>query len=152
MQSWEKSKPEYVKLDRLPVGFGRRDWELLSRGYVTAEMMGIAEQSHVPMMNAIWKNKKQFRSLEELAEFYSAFGVTKDAYIAHYKSFAADSQFRRDQRDVQLFGISGTPTLVVNRKYRVGSNENVPGFESMLDVVNFLAEKEHAAASAAAGE
>jgi len=147
MQSWEKSKPEYVKFDRLPVAFGRRAWELMARGYITAEMMGIADQSHMPMMDAIWKEKKQFRSLEELAEFYTKFGVTKDAFIAHFKSFAADSQLRRDQRDVQLFAISGTPTLVVNRKYRVGSNKDVPGFDSMLAVVNYLVEMEHAAAT-----
>jgi len=145
MQSWSKSKPDYIKLSRLPVSFGRRAWELMARGYMAAEMMGIAEQSHVPMMDAIWKERKQFRSVDELADFYSGFGVDKDAYIAHFKSFAADSQMRKGQRDVQLFGTKGTPTLIVNRKYRVESSKEVPGFEAMLNVVNFLAEREHAA-------
>ena len=149
MQSWNKSKAEYIKLNRLPVAFGRRAWELMARGYMTSEMMGIAEESHVAMMDAIWKEHKQFRSLDELADFYSQFGVEKDAYIAHFKSFAADSLMRKGQRDVQLFGIKGTPSLVVNRKYRIESNENVAGFEVMLKVADFLAEREHAAALAA---
>ena len=152
MQSWNSSKPEYVTLNRVPVSFGRRAWELMARGYVAAEMMGIADKSHVAMMDAIWKERKQFRTLEDLADFYSGFGVEKDAYMAHFKSFAADSQVRKGQRDVKLFGIKGTPSLVVNRKYRVESNENVPGFETMLSVVNFLAEQEHATASLAASE
>lgn len=152
MQSWKNSKPEYVKLNRIPVSFGRRAWELMARGYVTAEMMGIVEQSHVPMMDAIWKEKKQFRSLDDLADFYSGFGVEKDSYIAHFKSFAADSQVRKGQRDVQLFGLTGTPTMVVNRKYRVQSNKDVPGFETMLSVVDYLAEQEHAAKEVAASE
>ena len=152
MQSWKSSKPEYVKLNRIPVSFGRRAWELMARGYITAEMMGIAEQSHVPMMDAIWKEHKQFRSLDDLAEFYTAFGVEKDAYIAHFKSFAADSLVRKGQRDVKLFGITGTPTLVVNRKYRVQSNKDVPGFDTMLSVVDYLAEQEHATEAVAASE
>lgn len=152
MQNWKKSKPEYIKLNRIPVAFGRRAWELMARGYMAAEMMGIAEKSHVPMMDAIWKERKQFRNLDELADFYAGFGVEKEAYIAHFKSFAADSQMRKGQRDVQLFGVRGTPTLVVNREFRIESNENVPGFEIMLDVVNFLAEREHAANTVAASE
>jgi len=149
MQSWNKSKADYIKLNRLPVVFGRRAWELMARGYIAAEMMGIAEESHVAMMDEIWKEHKQFRSLDELADFYSRFGVEKDAYMAHFKSFAADSQMRKGQRDVQLFGIKGTPSLVVNRKYRIENSENVPGFDVMLKVADFLAEREHAAALAA---
>ncbi|GMR15050.1 MAG: thiol:disulfide interchange protein DsbA/DsbL [Gammaproteobacteria bacterium] len=144
MQSWKKSKPEYARLNRLPVAFGRRAWALLAQGYIAAEMMGIAEQSHVPMMDAIWKERRQFSSVDELADFYSGFGVEKDAYIGHFKSFAADSQMRKSQRDVQLFGITGTPSMVVNRKYRVASNKDVRSFEAMLDVVNYLVELEHA--------
>ncbi len=144
MQSWKKNKPDYVKLDRLPVGFGRRTWELLAQGYITAEMMGIAEKSHVPMMDAIWKSGKKFRSVEELADFYTRFGVKKDSFIANFKSFAADSQMRKAQRDVKLFGITGTPTMVVDRKYRINTSKAVPSFEAMLDVVNFLVKQEHA--------
>jgi protein-disulfide isomerase len=43
---------------------------------------------------------------------------------------------------VQLFGITGTPSLVVNRKYRVTSNKNVRGFDQMLDIVDYLVSKE----------
>ncbi len=143
MQNWKKTKPEYARLTRLPVGFGRRAWELLARGYIAAEMMGIAEQSHVPMMDAVWKENRQFRSIDELADFYSGFGVEKDAYIAHFESFAADSQMRKGQRDVKLFGITGTPSMVVNRKYRITTSKAVPSFEVMLDVVNYLVELEH---------
>jgi thiol:disulfide interchange protein DsbA len=104
--------------------------------------MGIGDESHVAMMDAIWKQGKQFRNLDELAKFYSQFGVEKDAFTAHYKSFAADSQLRKSQRDVQLFGITGTPSLVVARKYRVTSSKDVRDFNAMLDVVDFLVAKE----------
>lgn len=145
VQSWNQSKADNVVFNRIPVAFGRKAWEMMARSYIAAEMMGIVEESHVAMMDAIWKQRRQFRSLDELADFYSGFGVEKSAFIAHYQSFAADSQLRKSQRDIQLFGVTGTPTLVVNRKYRVSSNKNVRDFNDMLDVVDFLVVKETAA-------
>jgi len=146
LQSWSQSKPDNVKFDRIAVAFGRKTWEMLARAYITAEMLGIAETSHPAMMDAIWKQGKQFRSVDDLADFYSGFGVEKSTFLANYQSFAADSQLRKSQRDVQLFGIAGTPSMVVNRKYRVGSNKDVSDFNAMLDVVDYLVEKESAAA------
>jgi len=143
MQNWKKTKPAWVKLDRIPVSFGRRSWALLARGYVTADMMGIAEMSHVAMMDAIWKQHKQFHSVDDLADFYSAFGVDKKDFIANFNSFAADSQMRRGQRDVQNWGVKGTPTLIVNRKYRIEAGRDVPTLGAMIDVLRFLTEKEH---------
>jgi len=145
MQNWNKGKADNVKLTRIPVVFGRKAWEIIARGYIAAEMMGIVEESHIAMMDAIWKQGKQFRSMEDLADFYSGFGVERSAFIAHYQSFAADSLLRKSQRDVQLFGVTGTPCLVVNRKYRVSSNKDVKDFDAMLDVVDFLVAKETAA-------
>jgi thiol:disulfide interchange protein DsbA len=142
MQNWNKTKAENVKFNRIAVAFGRKSWEMMARAYIAAEMMGIVEESHLAMMDAIWKDKKQFRNLDELADFYSQFGIERSAFIAHFKSFAADSQLRRSQRDVQLFGITGTPSLVVARKYRVTSSKDVKDFNTMLDVVDYLVVKE----------
>jgi len=142
MQSWSEKKADNVKLTRIPVVFGRKAWEMMARGYIAAEMLGIVEESHIAMMDAIWKDGKQFRNLDQLADFYTGFGVEKSAFIAHFQSFAADSQLRKSQRDVQLFGINGTPCLVVNRKYRVTSSKDVKDFDAMLDVVDFLVLKE----------
>jgi len=142
IQAWSRNQPDNVQLNRIPVVFGRKAWEMMARGYIVAEMMGIVEESHIAMMDAIWKQGKQFRNLDELADFYMGFGVEKSAFIANFQSFAADSQLRRGQRDVQLFGIQATPSLVVNRKYRVTSNKDVRDFDAMLAVVDFLVVKE----------
>jgi len=144
VQSWLQSKPDNVVFDRIGVAFGRKAWEMMARAYITAEMLGIEEESHTAMMDAIWKEGKQFRSLDDLADFYSGFGVERSAFLANYQSFAADSALRKSQRDVQLFGITGTPSLVVNRKYRVQSSKDVRDYNAMLDVVDYLVDMESA--------
>jgi len=142
LKSWVETKPDNVKYNRIAVSFGRKAWEMMARAYITAEMLGIEDESHMAMMDAIWKEGRQFRKLDDLAEFYTNFGVEKSAFLANYQSFAADSQLRKSQRDVSLFGITGTPSLVVNRKYRVQSSKDVKDFNAMLDVVDFLVSKE----------
>ena len=144
LESWNETKPDNVKYNRIAVAFGRKAWEMMARAYITAEMLGIEDESHMAMMDAIWKEGKQFRKLDDLADFYTSFGVEKSAFLANYQSFAADSQLRKSQRDVSLFGITGTPSLVVNRKYRVQSSKDVKDYNAMLDVVDFLVSKETA--------
>ena len=140
--SWKARKPDHVEFRRIPVVFGRSSWELYARGFVTAEMMDLPEEAHLAMMDRLWKEKKIMRSMEELAEFYSQFGIDRDKFLSTSRSFAVDGKLRKDQLLVQKYGIRGTPSLVVNGKYRVAGNAAVPSFDVMLDVVDFLIEKD----------
>lgn len=150
MQNWASRMPEGVSLNRIPVGFGRATWELYAQAYVAASVMGIADESHVPMMNAIWKENRQMRNMDELAEFYAGFGVEKSAFLATAKSFAVDAQMRRDQQTVRAYGVNGTPTMLVNNKYRVSAGGAVSNFDQMLAIVDFLVARELAAKTASA--
>jgi thiol:disulfide interchange protein DsbA len=144
IEAWKKRMPEGVVFRRIPVVFGRDSWELYARGYVTAEMLNIGDEAHSAMMDRLWKEKKVMRSMDELADFYSQFGVEREKFLAAAGSFAVDSKIKRDQLKLQSYGITGTPSLIVNGKYRVTGNAAVPSFDVMLDVVNYLAEQERA--------
>jgi protein dithiol oxidoreductase (disulfide-forming) len=156
--SWQERKPDYVEFKRIPVVFGRGSWELYARAYVTAEVMGIANKAHAALMDKIWKEKDVSRDIEQLGEFYSAYGVKAGEFVATSKSFAVDAKMRKDQRTVQDAGVSGTPSLIVAGKYVVAGSEAVPNYDVMLSVVDFLTAMEFAArkpatpASAAAEE
>jgi len=144
ISAWKKRKPESVEFRRIPVVFGRGSWELYARGYVTAEMMNVGEEAHVAMMERLWKEKNTMRSIKELAEFYSQFGVDQEKFLATSGSFAVETRLKRDQQKIQSFGITGTPSLVLNGKYRIAGNAAVPSFEVMLDVVDYLIAAESA--------
>jgi thiol:disulfide interchange protein DsbA len=153
INSWLKRKPEHVKFTRMPVIFGRGTWELYARAYVAADNMGVAEEAHGPLMDALYKEKKIMRNMEELAEFYSQFGVTASEFLGTSKSFAVDATLSRNQRALQNYGVNGTPTMIVNGKYLVQGSEAVPNYDTLLNVVDTLVAQEAAAmASAADGE
>ena len=145
INNWKNRNAGKVGFRRIPVVFGRAAWEIYARGYVTAKMMGLGDEVHAALMDKLWKEKAVMRSMEELAEFYSGFGVTAEAFFGTSKSFAVDATMRKDQRLAQAVRrIRGTPALVLNGKYRIAGNAAVPSFEVMLDVVDFLVERESA--------
>jgi len=140
VEAWDERKPANVRLNRMHVNFGGAS-EIFARAYIVSEMTGVAEQSHPALMKAIWQEKERFRNVDQLADFFTRFGLEKERFMANFESFAADSQLRRVERDVQIFGVTGTPSIIVNRKYRVPNTSNV------WNVVDFLVAKESAQAS-----
>lgn len=142
MNRWAEKAPDHVEFRRLPVVFGRSSWEIYARGYVTAEIMGLDDRAHEAMMERLWKEKKILRSIEEIADFYTQFGVDKAKFLSTAKSFAVDGRIRKDQQLVRDWGITGTPSVVVNGKYRITGNAAIPSFDAMLDVVDYLVEIE----------
>ncbi len=146
IESWKKRLPENVKFVRFPVVFGRGTWELYARAYVTADVMGIAEKAHSPLMDKIWKEREVLKSMEELAAFYAEFGADPDEFIATSKSFAVDAKMRRDQRFLMEAGVNSTPNMVVNGKFLVAGNAAVANYDQLLAVVDHLVAQELAAA------
>jgi thiol:disulfide interchange protein DsbA len=142
VNTWKSRLPENVEFRRIPVVFGRGSWELYARGYITAEMLGLNDRAHSAMMDRLWKEKNIMRNLDQLAEFYSQFGVEKEKFLSTARSFAVDGRLRKDQLLVQAYGIRGTPSMVLNGKYRIAANAAVPSFDAMLDVTDFLIEQE----------
>jgi thiol:disulfide interchange protein DsbA len=138
VEAWKAKQADSIVVNRMHVNFGRAH-ELMARGYIVSEMTGVVDQAHPAMMDAIWKERKRFRSVNDLAEFYSQFGLDQDRFLSNFNSFAADSQLRRIEQNTRAWGITGTPSIIVNRKYRV------PNTAMVWDVVDYLVAEELAA-------
>ena len=144
VNSWAAQIPDYVEFKRIPIVFGRESWELYARAYATADIMNLAEKAHMAMMDRLWKERKVMRSLDEIADFYAGFGADKEKFLSTAQSFAVDGKLRKEQQLARSYGITSTPSLVVNGKYRITGNAAIPSFDAMLDVVDYLVEIEKA--------
>ena len=76
-------------------------------------------------------------------------GVSTDDFETAYGSFSVRSRVEQAKAKVRAYRVTGTPSMIVNGKYRVdgrmaGSNTR------MLEVVDFLVQREQAALTAAA--
>ncbi len=118
MNPWHKRLPDNVKLVRVPVVF-HSSWEPYARAYHTAEMMGIAEKTHQAMFDAIHKERKGMRTIEDIAQWYhDKFGVDKGEFLSTAKSFAIESKMAQSERMRAAMNVTSTPTLVIDGKYK----------------------------------
>jgi len=142
VQAWKVRQPEVVEFSRIPVEFGRPIWSMYARAYVTANLLGAGEDAHVAMMDALWKDGDQMRSMEEISEFYADFGIDPEQFMATSQSFAVDMRIKNEQKTIRDAGVSGTPSMLVNGKYRVSAGGSVTSFDAMLAIVDALVAEE----------
>lgn len=140
LAQWRKRQGEDVTFVGLPVVFGR-SWEPLARAYYVAELSDKVEASHQAMFDAIHLQRKRFRSVEDLADFYVPLGIDKDKFIKLYDSFAVNMKLKQGESRLRSYGITGVPAMVVNGKYRVTAG-SAGGHEEMLKVVDYLIDQE----------
>jgi thiol:disulfide interchange protein DsbA len=147
IKEWAAGLAPDVKLAYVPAIFGGV-WEAFGRAYYTAETMGVAAKTHDKLFEVIHTEKRQFRNLEDIASFYADYGVSKEAFLGAMTSFPVNAKISQSIEQVRAYGVEGTPTMVVNGKYRVMSPGGEDGYQVMLKVVDFLVAKEREAKKA----
>ena len=146
MESYEKSKADYVEIRRMPAVF-RKSWENHARAYYTAKLLGVDQKLHRPLFEMIHNGGKRVETREDLRAFFVANGVDGEAFDKTFDSFAVESMLRKSIVMQGRYGIRGTPSVVINGKYRT-SGSLAGSYENMVKVIAALAEQEHKAAMA----
>lgn len=149
IQSWKARQAEDVAFNRIPVGFGRPNWNMLAKGYLMAEILGVEDETHMPLMNAIWKQGlwnrgTQVRSVEQLADFYAGQGVDREKFLALDNGFMLNMREKRNADLLSAYQPRQTPTMIVAGKYKVQTGQSVPSYQAMLAVVDHLVALERA--------
>jgi len=164
MKKLKASLPANAQLVYLPASWNNAEaWPMFQRAYLTAASLGVAEKAHDAMFDAIWTTgelgvsdpqtrrlKTKLPTIEDAAKFYQRVtGVKAADFVSASKSFGVDLKMRQADSQITAMQVSGTPTLVVNGKYRV-NNENLSGGDEIIELVKFLVTRESAPAPAAA--
>ncbi len=147
MEQYKAGKPDYVAVRHMPAIF-RDSWVAHARAFYTAELLGVEDQIRRPLFEAIHLRKQALDNKEELEKFFEQYGVSNDDFNKTYDSFAVQTLLRKSQVMQQRYGVRGTPTVIVNGKYRV-SGSRAGSHENVIKVVEALVEREHAAKTAA---
>lgn len=143
-QAWQKRQPATVRVTTVPAAFGGY-WIPYAKAYYAALSMGVLKQSHAAVFKALHDTHElpiQNASDQEIAGFYARFGPDPDKFAAAMESAQVAAQLDRARAFGMATGVTGTPTLVVNGKYRI----KVTDPDGMLKVADFLVRRELAAA------
>ena len=162
MKKLKAALPPNAHLVYLPASWQAAEaWPMFQRAYLTAQSLGVADKAHEAMYDAIWTTRelgvtdasgrllKKLPTIENAAKFYERVAGVKAAdFVNASKSFSVDLKVRQADNQIKVMQISGTPTIVVNGKYRL-NNENLNSDE-MIQLARFLVDKESATAKPAA--
>lgn len=142
VQQWKESKPDDVSFRGVPVVF-RATGEVYARAYYAAAALGVQDKISTVMFQTIHVDRKPLASEDQMEALFVANGVSAEDFTKAFNSFGVSSQVNQAVSLAKSAKIQSTPTMVVNGKYRV--NAGMGGHAQMLEVVNFLVEKERAA-------
>lgn len=142
LNAWLKSKPDNVAFIRQPAIFNAH-WAAHAKAFFTAEALGVLDKMHADFYDAIQNKKQTLESEDDLAKFFAAHGVKEADFRKAYKSFAVDTKMRQAENMAARYGVTGTPSLVINGKYRV-SGSQAKTFANMIEITKALIARESA--------
>ncbi|WP_462322177.1 thiol:disulfide interchange protein DsbA/DsbL [Halochromatium sp.] len=144
IERWLENKPDAVSFRRLPAAASMR-WIPHAKAYFAAEQLGELDKLHEPLFKALHEQRRKIFTDEQLIAFAAEQGIDEEAFRDAYQSFAVDAKVRQSAELVRRYQLSGVPAIVVNGTYITDVTE-AGGRDELFELVNFLVEKEQAAA------
>jgi thiol:disulfide interchange protein DsbA len=146
VNAWKKSIPADVRWEYVPAVFGGPA-DNFARAFFAAQILGVQQQTQDAVFKAIFEDQLlKSGTLEAIADLYSSIGVSRSKMLATMQSAEVTAKLAKAKQFALSTDISGTPTIVVNGKYRVMGNTS-GGLGQVFKTVDFLIAEERALAS-----
>jgi len=147
LNEWLQNKPEDVDFKRMPAVF-RQDWLAHAKAYYTARELGVVDKVHSEIFRQIHEKRNILNKESALKAFFVEQGVDGDAFTKTYNSRTVESHIKQALAKLRRYEITGVPAVVINGKYMT-SGPIAGSYETMVQTMNELIEKERAAMQAA---
>jgi len=134
IERWKQSIPAGVSFRHMPAVLSPR-WEVHAKAFFAASIMDELDRFHGAMFSAIHQDNMRLDSATEIGDFVSSLGIDSERFVATMQSFAVDTRMRRARNLQRAYGVSGTPTVVIDGRYRTSGNV-AGGVANMIPVIN----------------
>lgn len=141
LSAWEKTMPKDVQLTFVPTIF-RNSWEPMSYTFYALDSMGQREKLHDALYRAWNEDNVDLSDEAKISDFLAKKGVDREKFAAAYNSFSVQSRVARAKQMIRTYGISGTPTLVVDGKYVIEGLQPEDTIRVLKEVIA-IARKNH---------
>jgi len=136
LDNWNKTRPADVEFVRMP-GVLNPSWIQHARAYYTAQKLGVLDKIHMPLFDAIHRDRQRIFSEDELREFFTDRGVDGDDFDRVFRSSEVDTRMKQALFTARNARVTGVPTIIVNGRYMT-SGTMTGSFEKMLEVTDQL--------------
>lgn len=119
LEAWKDKLPADVRLTYVPAVFS--DGDAFARAYFAAEAAAALDKTHAATYRAIHDDKRlpKNATIDELAWFFGQQGLDAERMKAAMTSAATEAKLQRAREFAMRSGVEGTPTLIVDGRYRV---------------------------------
>ncbi|MCC5872159.1 MAG: thiol:disulfide interchange protein DsbA/DsbL [Gammaproteobacteria bacterium] len=138
VDTWKADLPEGVVFKRVPAVLNP-NWRLHGQAFYTAEALGVTEQMHSRIFNAIHQERNFLQSQADVRSLFLNNGVSAEDFDSAWNSFAVDSQLRRAERLAREYQVRATPSMVVGGHY-VSDPRTAGGLRELLQLTDRLTE------------
>ena len=154
-----KSLPANAVMTYLPAAFRPdENWPVYQRAFYAAQALGVVDKTYDAMFDAVWKSGElatydlqagklkphdAWPKIEDIAKFYAKYGVDPKEFVAVANSFAVNTKMKRADELVKAYGVDGTPSMIVDGKYRYGPI-SAGGYPQTVELTQWLVAKEAA--------
>ncbi|MDG1027278.1 MAG: thiol:disulfide interchange protein DsbA/DsbL [Gammaproteobacteria bacterium] len=139
--NWEATAGEDVDFVRFPAMWNAL-MEIHAQVYYTAEAMDALNTVHEPVFNAINIEGNRLQNENQIGALFAKYGISEEDFSKAFNSFTVRTKVNQAKQRMQAYEIRSTPNMIVNGKYLVATGETVRTQAEMLEVVDFLVEKE----------
>lgn len=154
LEAWEKAKPDWIRLKRIPVIWNEVTRED-ARLFYTIESLGLLDKLHAEVYRQIHVKHKPFTVIrggrvdaaatEKAArDFLTSNGVSAEDFARHYRTFSAENKLRQAENLSRRYLLDHTPMIVVHGKY-LTDTEMAGGLDQLFQLINDLAARERGA-------
>lgn len=136
LNAWVAEQPEDVVFQRMPATMGG-DWNQHAMAFYAAQELGILDEVHEDFFAAIHEEGRSLTDNDDIADFFSDYGVSEEEAREALTSFGVKSQVNQAHARMRAMQIMGVPALVVDGRYLVtpssaGSLDNMPEIAGAL--------------------
>ena len=119
VSAWARKLPADVRFTYVPAVFDAGD--AFARGFFAAEAEGAVARTHDGVYRAVHADGLLARNatIDEVAWYYGQQGLNAARFKADMVGPAVEAQLRAAREFAMRSGIEGTPTLIVNGRYRI---------------------------------
>ena len=139
--NWEATMAADVDFGRFPAMWNGL-MEVHAQVYYTAEAMDALDVVHEHVFNAINIEGNRLQNEGQIGALFAKYGINEDEFAKSFNSFSVRTKVNQAKQRMQAYEIRSTPNMIVNGKYLVATSQSVLTQADMLEVVDFLVEKE----------